>query len=157
MPKLLFLLFHLVGFAAFAGAAFAQQRFFKLSAAAGLPPAVRDAWERAGATTCARIQLPAIFLSVFSGIGFLLLVPGYLKFGWIHMKLTLVVLLLVVTHLEMFNAKRIARLRVAGNADADIAARKRRQEMFAVLSLVLFLGVLYLAVFKPFGLPGAAG
>lgn len=155
MTKLLFLLFHLIGFAAFVGAAFAQQRFFKLSAAPGLNPAVRDAWERAAASACARLELPAIFLSVLSGLGFLLVVPGYMKMGWLHMKLAAVFVLLVLAHLDMFNAKRIVRLRAGGGAEAEITARKSRQALYGAIGTVLLLAVLYLAVFKPFGLPSA--
>lgn len=157
MTKLVFVMFHLIGFAAFVGAAFAQQRFFKLSAAPGLNTAVRDAWEKAAATITARVELPAIFLSLLSGVGLLLVVPGYLKMGWIHMKLTAVFVLLVLTHLEMFNAKRIVRLRVAGGAESEIATRKSRQALFGAIGTVLVLAVLYLAVFKPLAVAGAQG
>ena len=71
--KLLILL-HLVGFAAYVGAGFAQQQFISRSRGAGLAAAVRDEYERLAAGILTRIELPAIFAQVATGVVFVGLV-----------------------------------------------------------------------------------
>jgi hypothetical protein len=58
-----------------------------------------------------------------------------------------VVLLLVLSHLEMFNARRLVRAREArGDAAADeIAARKKRHALMGAVGTVLVIAVLVLA------------
>ncbi len=144
------LLLHLVGFAAYVGAGFTQQRLVAMSAAPGLAPAVRDAWEKLAATVVTKFELPAIFLSIASGILFLVHEPAYLRqAAWFHPKLTCVLLMLVLSHLEMFNARRIVRARASGAADAesDIAARKRRHGIMGSFGALLVAIVLILVCF----------
>jgi protoporphyrinogen IX oxidase len=129
------ILVHLVGFAAFLGAAFAQQRFMARSAREGLAPAVRDEYERLAAIVTTQIELPALFAQVVTGVVFVALVPQWLTQGWLHGKLTCVLALLVLSHLEMFNARRIVKARVArgDGASAEIAARKSRHATFGLV------------------------
>jgi putative membrane protein len=129
------ILLHLVGFAAFLGAAFAQQRFMARSAREGLAPAVRDEYERLAAIVTTQIELPALFAQVVTGVVFVALVPQWLTQGWLHGKLTCVLALLVLSHLEMFNARRIVKARVArgDGASAEIAARKSRHATFGLV------------------------
>jgi putative membrane protein len=126
---------HLIGFAAYLGAGFAQQRFMRRSAAAGLAPAVRDEYELLAAEILTKIELPALLAQVATGIAFLLLLPDWLRQPWLHVKLTCVAVLLVLSHLEMFNARKIARARASrGDAAADeIAARKKRHATFGAI------------------------
>src|SRR5689334_22700996 len=100
LPKVA-LLFHLLGFAAYTGAGFAQQRFMAASLGTGLVPAVRDAYEQLAALIVTRIELPAIFVSVLTGAWMLSERTALLRFGWMHGKLTAVLALLVLSHLEM--------------------------------------------------------
>ncbi|HEY3819295.1 MAG TPA: DUF2269 family protein [Polyangiaceae bacterium] len=141
------LLLHLVGLAAFVGAAFAQQRFMSLSAKAGLATALRDEYERLAASILTKVEVPALFAQVFTGVVVIVLQPYLLQQHWLHAKLTAVVLLLVVSHLEMFNARRLVRARAArGDAAADeIAARKKRHALLGAVSTVLIVAVLVLA------------
>ena len=142
------LFLHLISFAGYAGAGFAQQRLVAMSAADGIASPVRDAYERLAATIVTKIELPAIFLSLFSGILFLVYEPAYLKqAAWFHPKMTCVLLLLILSHLEMFNARRIVRARVAGGADADIAKRKKRHGIFGMAGGVLVVIILVLVSF----------
>jgi protoporphyrinogen IX oxidase len=129
------ILLHLVGFAAYLGAGFAQQRFMARSAREGLAPAVRDEYERLAASVVTQIELPALFAQVVTGVVFIALVPQWLKEGWLHGKLTCVLALLVLSHLEMFNARRVVKARVArgDGANAEIAARKARHATFGLL------------------------
>lgn len=142
------LFLHLLSFAGYVGAGFAQQRFVAMSAADGLATPVRDAYERLAAAIVTKIELPAIFLALLSGIMFLVYEPAYLKQGaWFHPKMTCVVVLLILSHLEMFNARRIVRARETGGADADIAKRKKRHGIFGMVGGVLVAIILVLVSF----------
>lgn len=138
---------HLVSFAAYLGAGFAQQRFMKASTKPELAPAVRDEYERLAAAIVTKIELPAIIGSLVSGIVFVLRDPNFMRQGWLHGKLTVVLILLVLSHVEMFNARRIVRARAAGNADADISARKGRHATFGLIGTVLIVILMVLVTF----------
>ena len=141
------LLLHLVGLAVFLGGAFAQQRFMKMSGRAGLTTAVRDEYERLSAAIVTKVEVPGLFAQVFTGLGIILLQPYLLHQHWLHAKLTAVVLLLVLSHLEMFNARRLVRARAErGDAAADeIAGRKKRHALMGAIGTVLVVAVLVLA------------
>ena len=141
------LLLHLVGLAAFLGGAFAQQQFMRMSVRAGLATAVRDEYERLSAAIATKVEVPGLFAQVFTGLGIVLLQPYLLQQHWLHAKLTAVVLLLVTSHLEMFNARRLVRARAArGDAAADeIAGRKKRHALLGAIEMVLVLAVMVLA------------
>ncbi len=138
---------HLLSFAAYLGAGFAQQRFMKTSAVSNAVPAVRDEHERLAAAIVTKIELPAIVGAVVSGIVFVARDPNFLRQGWFHGKLTVVLLLLVLSHIEMFNARRIVRARVQGNADADIAARKSRHAAYGLVGTILLAILMVLVTF----------
>ena len=142
------LLFHLAGFAAYAGAQFVQSRLIKASATTGLAPPVRDAYESMAASAVTRIQLPAMFVSVLSGVVLLILKPGLLKLSAMHVKLTVVVILLVISHLEMFNARRIVRARLRGDEAAEIEARKRRHGAMGLIDMIGVVFILLLVAFR---------
>jgi putative membrane protein len=126
---------HLVGFAAFLGAAFAQQQFVARSTAQGIAPDVRDEYEQLAAAIVTKIELPALFVQVGVGICFLLMTPMWLTQGWMHAKLTCVLVLLVLSHLEMFNARKIVKARAdrGDAAETEIAARKKRHGMLGTI------------------------
>ena len=141
------LLFHLVGLAVFLGGAFAQQQFMRMSARAGLATVVRDEYERLSAAIVTKIEVPGLFAQVFTGVAIVLLQPYLLQQHWLHAKLTAVVLLLVLSHLEMFNARRLVKARAARGdaAAAEIAARKKRHALMGAVGTVLVVAVLVLA------------
>jgi uncharacterized membrane protein len=142
-------LIHLVGFAAYLGAGFAQQQFMKSSARAGLATGVRDAYEQLSATIVTKIELPALMAQLLSGIIYIVVNPGWMKMGWLHAKLTAVLVLLVLSHLEMFNARAIARLRSqrGDQAATEIDARKKRHALFGAIGTLALLAVIGLVVF----------
>jgi uncharacterized membrane protein len=141
------LLVHLLGFAAYVGGAFGQRLLMRSSAQAGVAPAVRDAYERAAATVATKVELVGLFVQVISGVLILVLAPDFLKQHWMHAKLTAVLILLVVAHLEMINARRIVKARAARGdaAEAEIQGRKGRQAALGVVS-GLFIGAIVLLV-----------
>lgn len=148
------LLFHLLGFAAYVGAGFAQQRLLARSRAASLAEAARDELERLAAAVVTKIELPAIFVSVVSGVGSIVMTPELMRHGWLHAKLTCVLVLLVLSHLEMFNARRIVKLRSGALAPpsgsspaAAIDTRKRRHALFGAAGTLLVSAILALVIF----------
>jgi protoporphyrinogen IX oxidase len=148
LHKILILL-HLVGFAGYVGAGFAQQQFVTRSARGGLAAAVRDEYERLAATIVTQIELPALFAQVATGVVLIVLAPLWLTQGWLHGKLACVVVLLVLSHVEMFNARRIVKARSARGdaANDDIAARKKRHATFGLLGTVAVVILLALVAY----------
>ncbi len=145
LHKVLILL-HLVGFAAYLGAGFAQQQFVTRSTRDGLAVAVRDDYERLAATIVTQIELPALFGQVLTGVVLVVLAPIWLTQGWLHGKLACVVVLLVLSHVEMFNARRIVKARSdrGEGANEEIAARKKRHAtfgLFGTLAVVILVGL----------------
>lgn len=141
------LLAHLLGFAGWIGAGIAQQRFMSASRTPRLEPILRDQYERLSALLVTRIELVAAILSIASGLVILYLRPGLMKNPGMHIKLTLVFLILVLTHLEMFNARRIVRLRAAGGDDQPIASRKSRHAIYGWIGALLLAGILITVTF----------
>lgn len=143
------LLVHLVGFAAYLGAGFAQQRFMKRSREGGLPTAIRDEYERLAATVLTKIELPALMAQVMTGVGFVVLSPAWLKLGWLHGKLACVVVLLGLSHAEMFNARAIVKLRAARgeDANAEVEARKSRHATFGAIGTLAVIAIVGLVVY----------
>jgi uncharacterized membrane protein len=139
-------LLHLVGFAAFLGGAFAQQQLMRMSARDGLAPAVRDEYERLAAAILTKVEVPALFAQVVTGIGFIAEAPEFLHQHWLHAKLTAVVILLLLSHLEMFNARRLVRARAARGDEAkdEIADRKKRHATMGAAGAVLVVAILLL-------------
>lgn len=75
-----------------------------------------------------------------------MLAPLWLTQGWLHGKLACVVVLLVLSHLEMFNARSIVKVRAARGdaADEEITARKARHArfgLFGTLAVVVLVGL----------------
>lgn len=143
------LLIHLVAFAAYLGAGFGQLQMIKLSARPGTAPATRDAFERIAASVITKIEVPAIFTSIASGVVFITQSPALMKQGWLHGKLLCVLLLAVLSHLEMFNARKIVRAREAGGATAEeeIAKRKARHAVLGGIGSLLVVVLLVLVTF----------
>lgn len=142
------LLFHLLGLGVYLGAGLVQHWVSHISGADGLAPAAREAYERLAATLARSFELPALLVSVLSGIALLQQRSFFLKMGWMHAKLTGVLVLLVIAHLEMFNARKIVRARGAAAPDEpEIARRKRRQDAFLALEAVAFAVVMVMVIF----------
>lgn len=136
------LLFHLIAFAAYVGGGFAQLQFMKRSER--VAPAVRDELESLAALVITKIELPAIFAAILTGGLLIVRTPAYLQQGWLHGKITAVLLLAVLSHLEMFNARAIVRARGANADEAAITARKKRHATLGAVGSVLVAIVLIL-------------
>jgi len=139
-------LLHLLGFAAFLGGAFAQQQLMRMSARDGLAAAVRDEYERLAAAIVTKVEVPALFAQVVTGVAFIADAPGFLRQHWLHAKLTAVVALLVLSHLEMFNARRLVKARASRGdaATVEIAGRKKRHATIGAVGAGLVVAILLL-------------
>ena len=144
------LLVHLVSFAAYLAAGFAQQELMKRSRLATVGAETRNHLEGLCATIVTKIEVPAIMGSIGSGIGFVIQNPVLMKMGWLHGKLLCVVALLVLSHLEMFNARNIVRARTAGKDD-EIEARKKKHAFFGLLGTVAAVALRILVTFVRLG------
>lgn len=147
------LLVHLVSFAAYLGAGFAQLQMMKLSAREGTSAELRIAYERLSATILTTIELPAIFGSLLSGMAFIMQNSLLMKQGWMHGKLTCVLVLAVLSHLEMFNARAIVRIRENGGAgiEEEIKSRKARHNLFGTIGTAVVVALLVLVTFVRLG------
>lgn len=149
MAHKILIFFHLVGFAAYIGAGFAQQQLMKKSAEGGLAAAIRDEYERLAAFVSAKIEGPAIGVQILTGITFLVMVPDWLHMGWLHAKLGCVFLLLGLTHAERANARKIVAARKErGDAAAEeIARRKARHASMGAIGAGLIVAVIALVAY----------
>lgn len=147
------LLVHLVSFAAFVGAGFAQLQLMKGSRASAISPDVRADRESLAASIVTKIEVPAIVGSIVSGIGFIVQNPALMKLGWLHGKLLCVLLLVALSHAEMFNARKIVKARAerGDSARDEIEARKKRHEIFGALGSLIVLAILVLVTFVRLG------
>lgn len=143
------LFFHLIGFAAYVGAAVTQQLLMRRSASVSLTDDVRYDNEGLVAKIIVRFELPALLVSIGSGAIFVAIHPEWMRQAWMHGKLTCVVVLLVLSHLEMFNALKIVRLRKSGGSGMgdQITARKARHATFGTVGAVVVGLVLFLVAF----------
>ncbi|GIW71576.1 MAG: hypothetical protein KatS3mg102_1118 [Planctomycetota bacterium] len=140
---------HLLAFAAYTAAVLAGQVLVRSGRREQSGPAPSEAAARLAAALAARLALPALVLSLMSGLLLLHLVPGYLRAGWLHAKLACVLALLVLAHLAMLNARALARAQAAGDAQA-LAARGRRHTSYGAAELGLVAAVAALATLRPF-------
>lgn len=140
-------LLHLLGFATFLGGAFAQQQFMKASAKPGLAAPVRDEYERLCAAIVTKAELPGLFTQIATGVALVVTNPAYLTQHWLHAKLTAVAVLLVLSHVEMINARKLVKARAArGDAAADeIAKRKKTHAALGAVGTLLVVAVVLLA------------
>jgi uncharacterized membrane protein len=147
------LLVHLVCFAAYLGAGFAQLQMMKLSARDGTSTELQGTYERLSATILTKIEVPAIFGSILSGMVFIMQNGALMKQGWIHAKLTCVLILAVLSHLEMFNARAIVRIREDGGkaAEDDIKARKAKHNLFGTIGTLVVVALLVVVTFLRLG------
>ena len=81
-----------------------------------------------------------LLLVIGSGLLLIMVVPGMMKNGWLHAKLLFVLILLAFDHLLM---RHIKSLRKSAKTTSLI-------NKLHIIVTILFFGILFLAVFKPF-------
>ena len=88
------------------------------------------------------IMGPAMIAAFAFGIWMLILSPGFLSQGWLHAKLTLVILLTGYHHMCGANVKRFAR--------GDNTRSHTYFRWFNEVPVLMLLGIVILVVLKPF-------
>ena len=67
---------------------------------------------------------------------------------WLHIKLTLVLVSLVVSHLRMFRLARLVRTRDSGGTEAELDALAKKALLLGNVTLVLYMAVIFVAIFR---------
>ncbi len=144
---------HFLGFTLAVGGSYAAQRAIRLSRE-------HSAAQRAGIEAAARkivvsVELIGAFLALIAGVALLIaddmrqLKPATSGAGpWMHIKLTLVLLVLVVAHLRMFRLARLVRERDAGASEADCEALAKKALLLGNVGLALYLAIVFVAIFR---------
>lgn len=133
------LVFHLTGIVFWIGGLFfAIQGLALYSETAD--PAQRSAYSRTATRSLRAFAHPGAALVILTGVLMLLLYPEFLRQGWLHAKLGLVLLLIVA---DLLLSNRVARM-----PDLQITRRRTRLDHSAVA--ILFFLILVLALVKPF-------
>ena len=68
--------------------------------------------------------------------------------AWLHIKLSLVLVLTVVAHLRMFRLARLVRERAAGASEADCDALLAAAKTFGLVDLALYVAIFFIATFR---------
>jgi putative membrane protein len=97
-----------------------------------------------------KTELPGYVLALLTGIPMVVMSPSYLKMGWMHAKLTLVVLLLGYLHLEGRKSKAILRAFTEEGIEAGAQQAGRYATTFTLAPTLFVLAIVLLAVMKPF-------
>lgn len=145
--------FHFAAFAAAVGGALAVQRAVRTSRE-------HSAGQRAGLEIAARklavsVEISGAFGALIFGIALLVaddfrqLKPATSGAGpWLHLKLTLVMIALVVSHLRMFRLARLVRMRDSGGTEAELDALTKKAMLLGNITLVLYMAIIFVAVFR---------
>lgn len=88
------------------------------------------------------IMMPSMIAVLLFGGIMLYLMPGWLSQGWMHTKLTLVVLLVAYHHVCLIYLKQLA--------DGRCTKSQRFFRIFNELPVIALLIIVFLAVLKPF-------
>ncbi len=88
------------------------------------------------------IMMPSMILTLVFGLWLLYLVPGYMQQGWMHAKLTLVVLLVGYHHMCGAYLRKFA-----NNANTRSHTFYR---IFNEVPVILLVGIVILVIVKPF-------
>jgi len=145
-------LIHYFGFALAVGASIAALRIHGMVRESEAP--AKAALEAAARAIIVKIEIPGQFLAMFGGLVAIVLNPNLLKPAlsgagpWLHIKLLLVLILLVVAHLRMFRSARLVRERAGGASEAELDALLGKALMFGKIDLVLAVLIFVLATFR---------
>lgn len=148
----IFHLIHYIGFAMALGGAIAAHLLIGL--ARQHSASLRAGLELAARKASVAIELPGLFLALFGGIYGIVLNPNHLKPAlsgagpWMHIKLTLVLVLLIVAHLRMFRLARLVRERESGASEADCDALARAAKTLGAVDLALYGAIFVVACLR---------
>lgn len=107
--------------------------------------------EVAAASAITMLELPGLFLAMFAGMVLVMAMPTVLSPSqsgagpWLHIKLTLVLGLLVASHLRMFRSRRLTRERKSGASEADCEALASKARALGLVDVMLHVVIVAIA------------
>lgn len=136
---------HIIGFVAwFAGLFYLVRLFVYHAEALGKPDPERSIlssqYSKMERRLFSIIVRPAMIITLVAGIAMLVLYKGYLQLGWMHIKLTLVVLLAAYSERCSSQIKRLAR------GETPMSAKRFR--IYNEVPTIFLIAIVILAVFK---------
>jgi len=145
-------LLHFIGFTLAVGGGFAAQRVIGLARE-------HSAAQRAGIEIAAKriiimVELIGLMVALAAGIALLAQNPNHLipsasgAGPWLHIKLVLVAIVLVIAHLRMFRLARLVRERDAGASEAECEALLTKAARLGQLDLALYALIFFVAIFR---------
>ena len=133
---------HILAMVAWMAGLFYLPRLFVYHAEAGPGTPQSETFKVMERRLLRAIMNPAMLATWIFGLWMLYLVPGWMSEGWLHAKLTLVVLMTVVHHLNVRWYKTFER-------DANRRS-SRFYRAWNEAPTVLLVGIVFLVVIKPF-------
>ncbi|MDH3651456.1 MAG: protoporphyrinogen oxidase HemJ [Saprospiraceae bacterium] len=143
MDILAFKAIHFVGLVAWFAGLFYLPRLFVYHAEAlenSADEALARQYEHMEKRLYRIIMIPAMLITLIAGTGMLILEPGYLQYGWMHVKLTLVLLLIGYHHICRSYMRKLAR--------HENPMSSMRFRLFNEIPTILLVAIVPLAVFK---------
>jgi uncharacterized membrane protein len=135
---------HLLAVLTAVGGAMAQ--LFILSKYRRAGAAEAEASEKAASAIFRAMAFPGIMSAFVLGL-VLTMVMGKFSEPWVHAKLTLALIWVILAHVQLRGGKRLAALRASGDLTA-LEKTKPMQVNLSRLVSVLILIIVYLAVFR---------
>jgi len=144
-------LVHYFGFAMAIGGGIAALKAHKTSRTQNAEQ--NSVTESIAADIVTKLELPGLFIAIFGGILLIVENPAVMdasKIGgpWLHIKLTLVLILLVLVHLKMFRSRKVVRERSGGATESDCNALTDKAVMFGKIGQALYGLIFILATFR---------
>ena len=97
-----------------------------------------------------KAELPGYVIAIITGITLVIMNPARLHEGWLHAKLTGVLILLGFLHLEGRRMRQALRTYVEGDHVSGLEKARSYANKLVLLPTVLVLAIVYLAVARPF-------
>jgi len=138
-------LLHLVAVMVAVGGAISQFIIVSKSRQAGAADAA--AYEKIALAVFRVLAFPGVMLAFLVGLGLALKLEAFSGNPWLHAKMTLALIWLVLAHMELSGLKKMISQRAAANSNA-VGKIKSRHLLIGKINLVLILAIVYLAVFR---------
>lgn len=146
-------LVHYFGFAMAIGGGIAALKSHKTSRSQTADQ--KSVTESIAASIVTKVELPGLFIAIFGGILLIMADPSCLDPNdikghgpWLHIKLTLVFVLLILVHLKMFRSLKVVRERAAGANESECNAIADKAILFGKITQALYGIVFIVATFR---------
>jgi uncharacterized membrane protein len=145
-------LLHFAGLAMALGGSVVIQKI--LAAARQAPAANRAGLEIASRQAITKVELVGLFVALAGGILLIVAYPAHLNpresgaGPWLHIKLLLVLVVLILSHLKMFKIASLVRERETGSNEADLEKLHRSALTLGSVESLVFGLIFVVACFR---------